>query len=155
MRIHTAVFGEMEVEASQVYKVPGGLYGFEDIDEYALITRQEDDVTLMWFQATQSPVPCFVVFDPYDIATGFEPEIEPADLRFLAVQNHKNLRFLVLAVVPEDVTKATVNMKSPLAINEEEGTVRQVILRNDYPIRFPLADNSPEQPEDGSSEVAQ
>jgi flagellar assembly factor FliW len=155
MLIHSAVFGEMEVEASQVYKVPGGLYGFEDFDEYALITRQEDDVPLMWFQATQSQVPCFVVFDPYDIATGFEPEMEPADLRFLAAQSTKNLRFLVLAVVPEDVTKATVNMKSPLAINEKEGIVRQVILRNDYPIRFPLADDTPEEPEDDSSEAAQ
>jgi flagellar assembly factor FliW len=155
MFIHTAVFGEIEVEASQVYKVPGGLYGFEDIDEYALITRQEEDVSLMWFQATKCPIPCFMVLDPYDVATGFEPDIEPSDLHNLAVKNYKDLRFLVLAVVPEDVTKATVNMKSPLAINEKEGIVRQVILRNDYPIRFPLADNSPEQPEDGSSEAAQ
>jgi flagellar assembly factor FliW len=46
-------------------------------------------------------------------------------------------------------------MKSPLAINEKEGIVRQVILRNDYPIRFPLADDTPEQPEDNPLEAAQ
>jgi flagellar assembly factor FliW len=144
MQIHSSVFGEMEVAEDQIYKVPSGLYGFEDIDEYALISKQEGDVALLCFQATKAPVPCFVVFDPFDIAVGFEPDMEPADLRALAVQSHKELRFLVLAVLPEDLSKATVNMKSPLAINEKEGTARQVILRNDYPIRFPLLDDTPE-----------
>jgi flagellar assembly factor FliW len=150
MQIHCAVFGEMEVAKDQIYKVPSGLYGFEDTDEYALISKQEENTTLMCFQATKAPVPCFVVFDPFDIAVGFEPDMEPADLRALAVQSHKDLRFLVLAVFPEDISKATVNMKSPLAINEKEGFARQVILRNDYPIRFPLIDDTPDKPENSS-----
>jgi flagellar assembly factor FliW len=145
MLIDSAVFGEIEVEANQIYKMPNGLYGFEDINEYALLTRQDDDVALMWYQATQSRLPCFVVFDPMELVTGFAPEVEPSDLRSLAVGKCEELRFLVLAVVPEDITKTTVNLKSPLAINEKEGIARQVILRNDYPIRFPLVDEDPEE----------
>lgn len=141
MLINTAVFGPLEVDAEYVFHMPDGLLGFDGIHRYALITKQDDDVTLMWFQAVDSNVPCFVVFNPDEIVNGYRPEVEASDLRALGCDHPGDLSYLVIAVVPEDITKTTVNLKSPIAINHREKIARQVILSNkDYPIKFPLVE---------------
>lgn len=146
MVINSAVFGEMDIDESSIYRMPNGLFGFDHCNRYALLTKQEDDVTLMWFQAVDARVPCFVVFDPFEIITGYQPVLEPSDMRALNCTDISRLKFLVIAVVPDDITKITVNLKSPLVLNEKEGIARQVILRNaDYPIRFPLSEEPQER----------
>lgn len=140
MVIHTAIFGPLDIDAQDVFDMKDGLLGFNDICRYALITRQEDDVTLRWFQAVDTTHPCFVVFDPLELIDGYQPEIERADLQALGCSNPDELSYLVIAVVPEDVSKTTVNLKSPIVLNRRNQTARQVVLANpDYPIRFPLS----------------
>jgi flagellar assembly factor FliW len=139
MLVNSAVFGPTEVEPKCIFTMPQGLYGFEEIDNYALITKQEDDVTLMWYQAISQTIPCFVVFDPFEIIEGYEPVMEPDDLKSFGGKTD-GLVFLVIAAVPQDVSKTTVNLKSPIVIDPQNRVARQVILANkDYPIRFSLA----------------
>ncbi len=139
MLVNTAVLGPVEVSADNIFHLPEGLYGFEGKSDYALITKQDEDVTLKWFQAVDSSVPCFVVFDPFEIVEGYDPVVEPSDLQYLNCKDASELLFLVIAVVPEDISGITVNLKSPIVINKRERRARQVILANqDYPIRFPL-----------------
>ncbi|WRS26705.1 flagellar assembly protein FliW [Oscillospiraceae bacterium MB08-C2-2] len=139
MIVNSAVFGEMDVDVHAVYNIPGGLLGFEDQEKYALITKQDEDVTLKWFQAVEDVVPCFVVFDPFDIIEGYDPIVEPSDLKHLGCKTFEELTFLVIAVVPEDMTQTTVNLKSPIILNKSNQLARQVILANrDYPVRFSL-----------------
>lgn len=139
MQINSTVFGPVDVDVCDVYHLPDGLLGFDGIYHYALIQKQDEDITLRWFQAVDSSHPCFVVFDPFDIVDGYAPMVEPADLKALRCTDPSDLEYLVIAVVPEDVAKSTVNLKSPIAINRRENIARQVILANpDYPIRFSL-----------------
>lgn len=139
MLVDTAVFGPQEIGNEYIFSMPDGLYGFDSSSEYALVTKQDDDVTLMWYQAVDSAHPCFVVFNPFEIIEGYEPIVEASDLRALGCSKSSALKFLVIAVVPEDFTKITVNLKSPIAINPENHVARQVILANkEYPIKFPL-----------------
>ena len=139
MLVNTAVLGPVEVSMDHIFHLPEGLYGFERKGDYALITKEDEDVTLRWFQAVDSSVPCFVVFDPFEIVEGFDPIVEPSDLQYLGCKDASDLMFLVIAVVPEDIGGITVNLKSPIVINKREKRARQVILANrDYPIRFPL-----------------
>jgi len=139
MIIHTPVLGKVEVEPDNLFHFPDGLYGFEEASEYALITKQEDGAVLRWLQIVGKPAPCFVVFDPYEIVTGYAPELEPGDLRFLGAKDRSELIFFVIAVVPKDIAGITVNLKSPVAVSKKSRTAKQVILQNrDYPIKFPL-----------------
>jgi flagellar assembly factor FliW len=79
------------------------------------------------------------VFDPFEIIEGYDPIVENSDLRFLGCKDASDLRFFVIAVVPDDITKITVNLKSPIVVNKQDRRARQVILANsDYPIRFPI-----------------
>lgn len=147
MLINTALFGPFEVEEQDIYHLKDGLLGFDGVQRYALIVKQEEDVTLRWFQAAEHQVPCFVVFDPFEIINGYAPQVEPYDLKALGCDDPGDLEFLVIAVVPEDITKTTVNLKSPIALHRRTGKGRQVILANkDYPIRFSLSEEPEEEP---------
>lgn len=143
MLVDTAVFGPQEIESEYIFSMPDGLYGFDSSGEYALITKQDDDVTLMWYQAVDDTYPCFVVFNPFEIIDGYTPVVEASDLRALGCRGAGDLKFLVIAVVPEDISKITVNLKSPIAINPQKRVARQVILSNkEYPIKFPLVSSA-------------
>lgn len=138
MLINTAVMGQMDVQETHVFHLPDGLYGFEGVSDYALITRQEDDLNLMWFQAVESAAPCFVVFNPFEIIHDYTPKVDESDLKRLDATSVGELDFLVIAVVPEDVSQISVNLKSPIVLNQKSRTARQVILQGDYPIKYYL-----------------
>lgn len=139
MLIDTAIFGQIEIDESAIYHMPLGLYGFDNGGDFAVIEKQDDDVTLRWFQSTGAVVPCFIVFDPFELIDGYEPEMERADLKALACEDVRDLQFLVISVVPDDISRITVNLKSPIVLNKKNRLGRQVILANpDYPISYPL-----------------
>ena len=139
MLINTAVLGQVDVDPNNIFHLPGGLYGFERASDYALITKQDEDFTLMLFQSVEGLAPCFVVFNPYDIFEDYTPAMEAGDLKALGVSGVDELSFFVIAVVPEDVHEISVNLKSPIAVNRKKKMARQVILSNtDYPIKYPL-----------------
>lgn len=141
MLIDSAVFGSIEVDDENIYSMPDGLFGFGSVGDFALISKDDEDVTLMWFQSVEHQVPCFVVFNPFEIIDGYDPAVEPSDLRALGCKSEDELEFVVIAVVPEDITKITVNLKSPIALNHKNNVARQVILSNkDYPIKFSLVE---------------
>lgn len=141
MLVDTAVFGPMEVADDHIFSMPEGLYGFEQVGDFALVTQADDDVTLMWYQPVNGQLPCFVVFNPFDIIDGYDPVIESSDLRALNCGKGDKLEYLVIAVVPEDITRITVNLKSPIVLNKRNKLARQVILANkDYPIKFALVE---------------
>ena len=141
MLVETTVLGSVEVDSGDIFDMPEGLYGFGGAGRFALVKKQEDDVTLMWYQALDHRVPCFIVFNPFDIIDGYSPELERGDLKALGCKDASELSFLVIAVVPEDIAKITVNLKSPIAVNPQNQLARQVILLNkDYPIQFSLVE---------------
>ena len=139
MLVETTVLGQVEVDDDDIFDMPEGLYGFGGAGRFALIKKRESETTLMWYQSLDRRVPCFVVFNPFEIIDGYQPELERGDLNALGCKSASELSFLVIAVVPEDITKIIVNLKSPIAVNAKKRLARQVILVNkDYPIQFPL-----------------
>jgi flagellar assembly factor FliW len=141
MIVDSAVFGPVEVPDEDIFTMPEGLYGFNECREFAIVKMEDGDVTLKWFQSVEAHVPCFVVFNPFEIVEGYRPVMESGDLRALSPRKDDALEYLVIAVVPEDITKITVNLKSPIVLNRRTRTARQVILANqEYPIKFPLVE---------------
>ena len=139
MLIDTAMLGQIDVDEGDIFHLPEGLYGFESESDYALITKQDEDFTLMWFQAVKAPAPCFVVFDPCDVVDDYTPKLDSSDLASLGATGEDQLSFLVIAVVPEDVSQISVNLKSPIALSRQNKTAKQVLLQNqDYPIKYYL-----------------
>jgi flagellar assembly factor FliW len=138
MNVTTRDFGIIQIEDDSVYSFPQGVYGFEDVDSFAVFMHEEAGVSFVYLQAVRSAHPCFLVFSPWDMIPDYSPRVSEEDLRFFGVDSEKDLIFLVIATVPaDDVRKLSVNAKSPVALNPLRMIGRQVILMNeDYPVRY-------------------
>jgi flagellar assembly factor FliW len=137
MDITTRDFGIIQIEDDSVYSFPQGVYGFEDVDSFAVFMHEEGGVSFVYLQSVRSTHPCFLVFSPWDLAPDYSPQVSEEDLRFFGVDSEQDLIFLVIASVPEnDVRKLSINAKSPVVLNPLRMIGRQVILLNeDYSVR--------------------
>lgn len=128
-------FGEMEVSEQDILKFEKGLYGFESVTEYVLLSEEEDSPILL-LQPIRGQVPSFVVIDPYAVYPQYAPQMSQEDKNLFA-GSLDDLRFLLIAALKDDPMESSVNLKSPIAINSKTKQAAQVILDNaDYPIRY-------------------
>lgn len=138
--IMTRDFGEITAEQNQLIHFPQGLFAFAEEKEFVLMSPLGDNTYPMWLQSAAHPTPCFIVFDPLELLEDYaqsEPLPQEA-LDLLELKNMEDLAMLVIAVVPEDYLETTANLKSPILINRANRQAIQVILDQDYSLRFPL-----------------
>ena len=138
IKLNTRDFGEIEITEESIYEFPSGVFAFEDTRNFALISPLGEDVYPMWLQSADDITPCFVVFDPTIIDEGYQVTLSKSEKTLLDIKEDTDLRYLVIAKVPENFRETTVNMKSPIVINCENHTAAQFILPQDYPFRLPI-----------------
>jgi flagellar assembly factor FliW len=136
--INTRDFGEIEISEENIFEFPNGVFAFEDTRKFALISPLGDDVYPMWLQSAEDLTPCFVVFDPTMIDGEYFAALSKSERALLGIEDNTNLRYLVIAKVPEDYRQTTVNMKSPIVINSDNKLAAQFILPHDYQFRLPI-----------------
>jgi len=141
MNIKTRDFGNISAKESDVIKFADGIYGFEQYREYVILNdNPEDDI--MYLQSVEKEDLSFVIIDPYSIIPMFEPNVNKEDLKELNAKSENELKFLVIAIIKEKIQDSVVNLKSPIAINPELKTAKQVILENtEYSLRYPVFNN--------------
>jgi len=133
--IKTRDFDEITVNDNDVIKFITGMYGFEQYKEYVILKDSpEDDV--MFLQSLSDTDLSFVLIDPYSIIQDYNPYLNEEDLNELKVKNEADLKYLVIAIIKENIKESVVNLKSPIAINPGTREAKQVILQNDYPLRY-------------------
>jgi len=128
MKTDTKYFGEITYEADELLTFPKGLYGFEDEHSFLLLPFAENG-TLFSLQSTTTPQLAFILMDPFSLDGSYAPALQPEELEFLEVARSQDLFYYVMCVVKEPVAESTVNMRCPVAINDN-GTALQVILEN-------------------------
>lgn len=138
MLINTRDFGQIEVNDDQIFSFPNGVYAFEEAKRFALISPLGDDIYPMWLQCIDDIKPCFIVFDPRKIYSGYEISLSEGEKKLLKLTSDEQVRTLCIAKVPENYRETTVNMKSPIIINKEDRVAAQIILPSDYPFRLPI-----------------
>ncbi|MCL2109516.1 MAG: flagellar assembly protein FliW [Oscillospiraceae bacterium] len=136
--IDTRDFGQIEIDETQVFEFPNGVFAFEDVRRFALINPLGEDVYPMWLQSAEDIAPCFVVFDPTIIDPNYTVTLTRSERALLEINDDTNVRYLVIAKVPENFRQTTVNMKSPIIINSDMNLAAQFILPQDYPFRLPI-----------------
>lgn len=135
MIINTRDFGELTIEESEIINFPKGVFAFEEVKKFVLI--EKDGYIQKWLQSAMDVNPRFIIFDPHEILEGYNPRIPPEVLRELKIGRHEKYALYVIAVIPENIRNMTVNLKSPVVINQEKRLGAQVILdREDFPVRY-------------------
>jgi flagellar assembly factor FliW len=144
MLINTRDFGEIEVSDENLLTFPVGVFAFEEAKQFALLSPLGEEVYPKWLQATHDFAPCFIVFDPAIVNEDYfdTVKLDAQDVKLLKISggltDNNDIRLLVIATVPEDFKKTTLNMKAPIVINVGERLAVQAILTADYDFRLPL-----------------
>jgi len=137
MEINTRDFGVIQIENDATYEFPDGLYGFEDDKNFAIFEQAFEDVSFLYLQSIDHLIPCFLVFEPWDLYPDYQPLLSKEDMELCQVDTIDGLIFLVIASVPSTIKDLTINVKSPVVLNPKTRKARQVILQNpDYTVKY-------------------
>jgi flagellar assembly factor FliW len=137
IEIETKDFGVLKIEEESVLHFPEGLFAFEDVTDYVILKKEGRPQ--LWLQSIKGRDPRFILFEAAGILPEYQPEIPERYLRELRIQKGEPYGLFVIAVVPQDYERTTVNLKSPVLINFSGRLGAQIILEEgDYPIRHRL-----------------
>ncbi len=135
MKISTRDFGEVEIQEENIYHFSQPIYGFEEITDYIILYDKEFGDGIAWLQSVKNPDLCFIMVDPGGLSANYLPVLPKGSEKLLG---EGECNCWVIAVIPQSVKDATVNLKSPVFMNSQNHQAAQIILDCDYPVRFPL-----------------
>ena len=141
MKVLTKYFGEIEYSQEDVLSFPKGLFAFEEETEFLLLPFSGSGGTLLCLQSLATPQLAFVAMNPFSLHGGYAPQLHPEELEELGVKESTELCYYVFCAVKNPVSTSTVNLKCPIAINDDTRKCMQVILEgDDYGMRHLLAE---------------
>ena len=142
MKVETRLFETIEIDDDKIIHFPGGIVGFPDLTDFALIHDEEKGPNaIRWMQSLQETNFAMPVIDPLLVLPEYNPVIEDELLKSLGELEEDNTLVLVTITVPSDIEKMTVNLQAPFVINADNRKACQVIVDADkYPVRFPIYD---------------
>jgi len=135
MRFLTRDFGEIEIETDQVISFRQPIFGFDSLQLYTMLRDPEAGEDIVWLQSLESPELCFILVSARVLNGVYIPTLPNGTERLIGDGEYE---CWLIAVIKDDFTKSTINLKSPVLINWKTGLGAQVILDGDYPIRHPL-----------------
>lgn len=141
MKVETRYFGEIEIGEEKIIHFEDGLFGFEQYKDYTIIydVESEGEPFFSWMQSVTEKSLAFPIVNPLKVDGEYNPVVEDELLAKLGEIKEEDLLVFLLATVPQDVKKTSVNMKAPLVINAETRQGIQIVAENDdYEIKHYL-----------------
>ena len=139
MRLRTKLFGDIQIDDAKIILFENGIIGFPDLKRFTLIYDEENaDGAIKWLQCIDEPTFALPVLNPRFINSGYDPYINDELLKPLGELTEDNICILVTITVPQDIKKLSVNLKAPIVINIEEKKGTQLIVEDDFPVKFEI-----------------
>lgn len=141
MKVETRYFGEIEIGEDKIIHFEDGLFGFEQYKDYTIIydVESEGEPFFSWMQCVTEQSLAFPIVNPLKVDSEYNPVVEDELLAKLGEMKEEDLLVFLLATVPQDVKKTSVNMKAPLVINAGTRQGIQIVAENDdYKIKHYL-----------------
>lgn len=125
MKVTTKAYGPVEVDERQRVRFPGGLFGFEGIEDYILIDA--DRQPFYWLQSLEAEHIAFVVINPFLFRPDYELDIDDERLRDIGITSADAALIFAIVTIPPS-GPMTANLQGPLIINRDTRTGKQEIL---------------------------
>ena len=133
MNIKTSNFGNIDIDEKEIIIFDGGLPGFEQLKRFVII--KESEMVIDWLQSVDSEI-SFPVINPFLIKDDYEFEIPEADIARLQIADMKDIAVYSIVIIPPDIKDIRTNLQAPVIINTKEKKAKQIILGEEYPIRY-------------------
>ena len=138
MKVETRDFGAIEIDEKDVISFVSPIYGFDQYRKFVIINDISIGTDIMWLQSLDNKDVCFVVVSPFVVMEDYNPTISVDQVSLLEPESDEELSYASIAVIPKRLEDATVNLKSPIVINHKNKKAMQIILEDEYPIRYNL-----------------
>lgn len=146
MLLNTKHFGEININEEQIITFSDGIPGFESLTKYSIIQTQDPDSAFCWMQSTENAELAFALVNPFMIKADYEFELTQEKLDMLNIRAPEEVVVYAIVVIPEDVSKASMNLKAPIIINSTTKKGAQIIIDNSkYEIRNFIMDEIQKQ----------
>jgi flagellar assembly factor FliW len=139
MKAKTRLFGEIEIADDKIITLEKGMIGFPDLNHFALIFDQDKaqkESSIMWLQSMDDTDIAFPVMRPHAVKEDYTPNVNHEIVAPLGELTEENTYFLVTVTVPKKVEDFSVNLKAPIVINIDNNKGVQLIVEDDYPIKY-------------------
>lgn len=142
MKANTRLFGEIEIAEEKIITMETGMIGFPDMRKFALIYDEEkgSKTAVRWFQSMDEPQVAFPVMDPTAVKPDYNPIVSDEILAPLGDLNDDNSFILVTLTVPSKIEEMSINLKAPIVINIENNKGVQLIVEDDFPVKYKIYD---------------
>lgn len=145
--MNTRLFGEIEIEKDKEICFENGIIGFPDYKRYALIfdADKPEKRGISWLQCLEDEVFAMPVIDPLAVKADYAPDIDEELLKPIGDLNEENTYILVTLTAAAKKEDVSVNLKAPIIINTDTRKAIQVIVENDYPVKYKIYDAQKEK----------
>jgi len=138
MKLLTKAFGEIDISEKQRLVFKNGIFGFEDVTNFALLDSTENS-PFYWLQSEKLKNVAFLLIDPKIVYPDYELEVDPFDLEDLEIEDKEDIIVLSIVTLHETPIKSTINLLGPIVLNRKKHLGKQVIATNEsYTVRNPL-----------------
>lgn len=125
MEILSSRFGRLSVDDDRIITFPGGVLGFPDHRQFALIQTSQENY-FFWLQSVEDASLAFVVTDPSIFFKDYEIPIREETRQELSVTDPASVQcFVICNKVGEWLTG---NLLGPIVVNAENRLAQQVVL---------------------------
>lgn len=139
MKAKTRIFGEIEIADDKIITLEKGMIGFPELNHFALIFDEEKEQkqnSIMWLQSMDDTDIAFPVMLPHAVVEDYNPNVNESMLMPLGTLNEDNTYVLVTVTVPKKIEDFSVNLKAPIIINMDNHKGVQLIVEDDYPVKY-------------------
>jgi len=135
MVFNSTRLGQFEVPADRIITMARPILGFEKLTEFCLV--EVDAVApFLWLHSTEDPAVAFLVVNPLVFFPDYRIEINSQEIAELNVSGVKDVETYVIATVPEDFRKMSINLQGPILVNTANRLAKQLVLVNsDYQVK--------------------
>ena len=131
MILNTKNFGEIEVREEDILEFEYGIPGFENMTQFVILGKADDESPFFWLQSVQNSNLAFVIMNPRDLVPDYEVEIDMFTANVLKIKDENDALIYAIVTVPEDISKISINLKAPIVINAKNNRGCQVVLENE------------------------
>lgn len=136
MMINTRLFGELEIDEERIITFKEGMPGFNYLHRFVLLTAGDDKSPFKWLQCVDDGDIAFALVNPFEIVKDYDFELPDDVVERLGISSYEDILVYAVVVIPEDASKASMNLKAPIVINVKRRAAEQVVLDTDaYSVR--------------------
>lgn len=135
MNLDTKYFGKIEIDEKNIINFDKGLPGFTDYKQFVILQEAEQNI-FMWLQSIDNTNLALAILDVFCILPEYNPDFDDLELKNLEIFSEEEFSVYVVINVSQNIEESTINLKAPIVINKNNKKGEQLILNNNYEIKY-------------------